>query len=166
MIWIDINMTYADITQSRFQFREKRRLREEELRDIAKKIFDDYEESLELNNAYWSDRNGIKRPYVTIQLKNENGLFQITPAAVLRLDKDFKLNFFIATVIDDSFDGDNYQKLVPISLYKDAGGIQVDIGVDKKSLSVRDAYADGAFYDVSKAIQGVIISDYNDSRLY
>ncbi|NEK80016.1 MAG: hypothetical protein G3W58_02055 [Pantoea ananatis] len=158
-------MTYADITQSRIQFWEKCKLREEELRDIAKKIFDDYEESLELKYAHWSDRNGTKRPYVTVQLKNQNDLHQITPIAVLRLDKDFKLNFFIATVLDDSIDGENYQKLVPISLYKDAGGIQVDVGVDKKSISVSDPFSDGAFNDVSKAIQAVIVSDYNDPRL-
>lgn len=158
-------MTHAEIKQSRDDFKKRLSLRKEELRVIARKVYDDYEESLKLDKAHWADVNGFKRQYVTIGLKNDKGLYQVVPFAMLLLDKDYKLNFLIATTVDDSLEGDGYQHLVSISLYKEAGLIYVDVGAGEKSLVISDPEADAAFYDVSKAIKQVIIKAFDEPRL-
>lgn len=160
-----MNITHKHIKQSLDQIRQKHVIRQNELRSTAQKIFDDYEESLELESAYFFDGAGAKHSYVRTGFKNEKGELEHMLIDGLSLDKDYKLNFLIYTVIDNSPVGNWYQHAVSISLYKEAGEFFVEVGTEKKIFRVNDPDADGAFYGVSNAIKDQIVKAFTDSRL-
>ena len=160
-----MKITHADIKKSQKTLSEKITARQNELQEVARQIFYNYVDSLALPAETWIDHNGMPRAYVTTGELNDKGLFQARPIAAFQMDKEYKLNFLISTVVDDSRTNGGPHYLISVSINKEAGAYNIDIGKSKRNVVIRDPEDVKEMSLVSDAIKEVILLGFTDPRL-
>lgn len=158
-----MTITHAYIKQVRDEKNQKHKIREDELREVSRKVLVSYTDSLELPSKIWHDSAGAARNYVSVGFINERGLFQPVSFSELTLDENLKFKFVINTMIDGFSNGASCR--VTISIFKEVGAFHVDIGKDFRSIKVVQPEASDAFEEVSTAIKEAVISLITDPRL-
>ncbi|MDP1363031.1 hypothetical protein Q6303_27925, partial [Klebsiella variicola] len=78
---------------------------------------------------------------------------------------EYRLNFKISTVVDDSKYGGGSHRLVSVSMWKSNGRLNVELAEGKKSFLVSDPNDNNAFFEVCRGIKELVVSGVTDSRL-
>lgn len=160
-----MHITFKDIQQRHNELQAKFSHRKSELQESANKLVYEYVDSLSLPSETWIDANKVRRPYVCVGKINEKGLFQQMPIAGFDLDNEYRLNFKISTVVDDSeYDGGS-DRLVSVSMWKSNGRLNVELAGGKKSFLVSDPSDNNAFFEVCRGIKELVIAGVTDPSL-
>jgi len=161
--WMSI--TYEDIRKQRYKLDELYSKRQRKLQDLAHKLVREYKDSLSLPSDVWTDSKGVERPYVTVGTVNDKGNYQQGSVNTAKLDEDYKINFVISTVIDDSpFDGGQHYLLSISMSYRD-GDLIVGVANEMKKIIVSSPESELAFAQVCGVMKQVLISALTDPRL-
>lgn len=160
-----MHITFKDIQQRYKELQTKFSNRKSELQESARKLVSEYKDSLSLPSDSWIDANKVPHPYVCVGTFNEKRLFQQMPIAGFDLDNEYRLNFKISTVVDDSEYGGGSHHLVPVSMWKSNGRLNVELAEGKKSFLVSDPNDNNAFFEVCRGIKELVVSGVTDSRL-
>ncbi|MEQ1964324.1 hypothetical protein ABLB69_14385 [Xenorhabdus khoisanae] len=160
-----MSITYEDIRIQRANLGNKYQLRKSTLINYGHKLVNEYQGSLSLPNNVWRDSSGEDRSYVSIGIVDEKGQFQKKPLAALTLNEDHKLEFKIATTVDDSPLAGGDLHAVSISMWIINGNLHVDVGNGQKEFIVSSPDEIGSFFEVCSAIKQLIMMSFIDSRL-
>jgi len=158
-------ITHAIIKQKFLETVQKRKERKTELQNVAAKLLQKYKDSLSLPSETWIDAGGKLRNYVSIGIRNQNGLYQQTSLPSLETDKNHVLTFIISTVLEEFEGGKLESAEVVISIYKEAASYYVLVGNERRSFRVVTVNAADAFDNVSAAIKETVLSCFADERL-
>ena len=160
-----MHITFKDIQQRYKELQDKYSDRKFELQEAARKLVYEYIDSLSLPSESWMDANKVPHPYVSVGKNNDKWLFQQMPFAGFGLDKEYRLNFQISTVVDDSEHGGGSYHLVSVSMWKSNGRLNVELANGKKTFLVPDPNDNNAFFEVCRGIKELVVSGVTDSRL-
>ncbi|EOC1567153.1 hypothetical protein ACI1AR_002534 [Cronobacter dublinensis] len=160
-----MHITFKDIQQRYKELQDKFSDRKFELQEAARKLVYQYADSLSLPSDSWMDANKVPHPYVSVGKINEKGLFQQMPVAGFDLDKEYRLNFKISTVVDDSAYGGGSYHLASVSMWKSNGILNVELADGKKTFLVSDPNDNNAFFEVCCGVKELVVSGFTDSRL-
>ncbi len=160
-----MHITFKDIQQRYKELQDKFSERKFELQEAARKLVDEYVDSLSLPSESWMDANKVPHPYVSVGKINEKGLFQPMPVAGLDLDKEYRLNFKISTVVDDSAYGGGSYHLVSVSLWKSIGRLNVELADGEKKFLISYPNDNNAFFEVCRGVKDLVVKGVTDSRL-
>ena len=133
-----IHITFKNIQQRYKELQDKYSDRKFELQEFARKLVAEYIDSLSLPSDSWMDSNQVPHPYVGVGQYNDKGLFQQMPFAGFDLDKEYRLNFKISTVVDDSSFGGGSNYIVSVAMWKTSGRLHVELADGKKTILVSD----------------------------
>jgi len=160
-----MHITFKDIQQSRKDFLDKYSSRKGELQEAARALVAEYIDSLSLPSEVWLDDNNVPHPYVAVGYHNEKKLFQQVPVSGFDLDDDYKLNFKISTIVDDSKFGGGPYYVVSVALWKDKGRLFVELENGEEKFSVEDLNGNRPFFEVCAAIKQLVLLGCCDMRL-
>ncbi|NMP26867.1 hypothetical protein GW590_08320 [Rahnella sp. SAP-1] len=148
--------TFSDLKAKHLKLVEAQWKLKDHLQDMARKLFQEYAESLCLPAETWSSSQGHKYPYVELGIWKEPSKFEVTPLPRIGLDKDYKLNFVIATTLDDNPTTGGYRQGVSVSIWYETVFLCASVGSGDDTAYFQVSPQAGGFFEVSAAIKALI----------
>lgn len=148
--------TFSDLKAKHLKLIEAQWKLRDHLQDMAGKLVQEYIESLCLPAETWSDSQGHKYPYVELGVWKEPSKFEVTPLPRIGVDKDYKLNFVIATTLDDNSMTGGYRHGVSVSLWYENVFLYASVGTGDDIVHFQVSPKAGGFFEVCAAIKALI----------
>ncbi|MCT8350091.1 hypothetical protein LGZ99_23575 [Photorhabdus temperata] len=159
-----MSITYSDIRSQHKLLQEKYKARKELLQSDAQDLMKEYYESLDLPASSWKDKEGVEQPYVRSCIINQQGDLEYRPAHVVQLDEDYRLNFQMGTMVNDTLCvGDWYY--VAISLWYENSLLHVSVANGAHEFTIPKGTVTDRFFEVTSAIKTVIHTGLDDPEL-
>ncbi len=153
-----MSLTHSDLKKKYSELQDKVWQRRDRLQEVAVQLLQEYESSLALLNETWTDSDGNEKPYVSLVEQDLDGNYQEKLSTQLEVDGNYKCNFAIGTVIDDSRLSGGGRYVVSICMWYEQGllSVQVGSGGTAKTFKVSRGEGEGCFRDVSAATKALI----------
>ncbi|MCH9271082.1 hypothetical protein [Pantoea ananatis] len=151
-----MELTHSDLKEKHIKLVDTQWKLREKLQEKAAQLLQEYIASLSLNSSFWTDSEGNKRSYAEIGEVNSSGEFLPVPFPRLGMDKDYKVNFVLATVMDDSPMTGGARHGVNISLMYADYRLWATVGSGDDAVAFPVSEADGGFFEVCAAIKAMI----------
>ncbi|VVT53954.1 hypothetical protein UYSO10_4970 [Kosakonia radicincitans] len=146
----DLKAKHLKLVESQWKLREK-------LHSRARDLLTEYTRSLSLPlSGTWLDSQGKERPYVEIGVWKEPGKFTAESFPRLPMDEEYKLNFVVATTLDDTQITGGYRHGISLSLWYEGPVLYTAVGSGDDVAIFMVSPNEGGFYEVCAAIKLLI----------
>ncbi|AOF18343.1 hypothetical protein BED35_07505 [Yersinia enterocolitica] len=151
--------TFSDLKAKHLQLVDAQKKLRLSLQEKAAILLNEYSESLSLPAGNWFNSQDKPRPYVEMGIWNADGKFEASAFSRLQLDEKYRLNFVIATTLDDTRLTGGYRHGVDISLGYDGAILDAIIGTSDDSTVVLVSQSLSGFSEVCATIKALISLD-------
>ncbi|HHG9960374.1 TPA: hypothetical protein ACPZLH_001550 [Yersinia enterocolitica] len=148
--------TFSDLKAKHLQLVDARKKLRHSLQEKAAILLNEYSESLSLPAGNWFNSQDKPRPYVEMGIWNAEGKFEAGAFPRLQLDDNYRLNFVIATALDDTRLTGGHRHGVDISLGYDGAVLYTIVGTGDDSTVVLVSQTPGGFCEVCSTIKSLI----------
>ncbi|HDL7449378.1 TPA: hypothetical protein PXN62_003030 [Yersinia enterocolitica] len=151
--------TFSDLKAKHLQLVDAQKKLRHSLQEKATILLNEYSESLSLPAGSWFNSQDKLRPYVEMGIWNAEGKFETGAFSRLQLDDNYRLNFVIATTLDDTQLTGGYRHGVDTSLGYDGAVLCAIVGTGDDSIVILVPQSPGGFSEVCSTIKALISRD-------